>query len=86
MSDNPIDASYYETQAAVLAFICRTMYYTDIDLDYLEGSVSYAHAAGPVLEPAAYKEGIGNLRDMERLVRAYKAFRAEVEAVAGGKP
>lgn len=81
MNDNPADAAYYEHHANMLANVCHSVYRIPVDLDYLERAVSHAHAAGPVLDPTGYRDGMTNLRDMERLIAAMKEFRSEIEAV-----
>lgn len=48
-----------------------------VDTEFLQRTISIAHSAGPILDPTAYRGGMGNLEDQQRLLNAFAKFGKE---------
>ena len=57
----------------------QSMYITPAMVARVLAEVAQLHAVGPILDPTAYRRGVGNLTDVERVMRAFGTFRAELE-------
>jgi hypothetical protein len=73
----------YEAEMNVLASMARMVLI--LDLDWMLETVQRAHAVSPILDPTAYREGLGNLRDQEKILRAAMGFRDAAREVVAGK-
>ena len=79
MSAQTAAAERYVTEMDKLAKLGRDA--ATIDIDWLLATVGRAHTVGPILDPTGYRDGLGRLRDQERLLRAAKPFRDAVFAM-----
>ena len=71
----------YELQMDLLATAAKIVMH--LDLDWLAETVVRAHTVTPILDPTAYRDGMGNLRDQERLIRAAIELRDAAVGISG---
>lgn len=77
--DDPRAAAKYQVQMNAVVSICRAV--RKLDVDWMLATIERAHAVSPIVEPTAYRDGVENLRDQERILRHVKALKDEMDAM-----
>ena len=70
----------YEAEMNVLVSMARMILI--LDLDWMLATVERAHTTMPILDPTAYRDGMGNLRDQEKILRAAMGLRDAARAAS----
>lgn len=72
-------AGEMETKHQIEA-VARIALAVDLEaVDQLLHRLSWIDAVGPVVDPTAYRDVMGNIPDHRKLIRAFAAFRRELE-------
>lgn len=71
-----MDRRIYEAQLQLVFTIVRQIQM--LDLAGMLNQIEHTHAAGPVLDPTLYRDGLKNLTLTEDLIRAAHEFQGRI--------